>query len=181
MRRERSQTLKGFLTVLQRKASLPVRVQVSHRIFSQASILRHEGSKPELAKKGEGWIIAIHLDDFVCWKTISSWSLAHCCFARKCTLGHQRDRVHTHTPAADTHSRGSRQLVHGSWAVLVWMVNTLPDISSQEACMTPLLPHPQPLRHHWMFWNRVSSCRNHPHQLLCLNRGGLGKYPIAVS
>lgn len=82
MRRERSQTLKGFLTVLQKKGLLPVRVQVSHRIFSQASILRHEESKPELAKKGEGWIIPIHLDDFRgAGKTISSWSLAHCCFA----------------------------------------------------------------------------------------------------
>lgn len=133
---------------------------MSHRIFSPGKYFRSmRNLSQNWQKKGEDglspftWMILVVLE-----KPFPSWSLAHCCFAG----GHPDTsvgQVHTHPPQQTPTPRGSRQLVHGSWAVLVWMVNALPDISSQEACMTPLLPHPQPLRHHWMFWNRVSSCR----------------------
>ena len=75
--------------------------------------------------------------------------------------GCQRGTGRVYTPAADAHSRGSRRLVRGSRAELVGMVNPLPDISSQGASMTaPILPPPTP-ETSLMFWNRVSSCRNH--------------------
>lgn len=155
---------------------------MSHLIFSQASILRHEESKPELAKKGEEWIIAIHLDGFRgAGKTISSWSLAHCCFSG----GHPDTSVGQGacmpTPASDTHSRGSCQLVRGSWAVLVWMVNPLPDISSQGASMTPPVTPPLTPETSLDVLEQSQQLQEPPHLLLLGSTCGSGKYPIAVS
>lgn len=86
------------------------------------------------------------------------------------TLTPAWDRVHTHTPAADTHSRGSRQLVHGSWAVLVWMVNTLPDISSQEACMTPPVTPPSTPETSLDVLEQSQQLQEPPHLLLLVQR-----------